>query len=81
VLEEGFYGAVVVPEEEREGEERQVVVGALEVGEERQDYDDDEELADVLGHCLNYYREWGWKLRDWVEGSWEIRERVERGKS
>lgn len=42
----------IVPKEQDEREEREVVVGALEVGKERQDYHHHEELVYVLDHSI-----------------------------
>lgn len=48
-----YIGALEVPEEEGESEQRQVVVGPLKAGEAGQQYDHKEQFLDVLDHLLN----------------------------
>ena len=53
----------VVPEEEGEGEEGEVVVGSLEAGEAGENDDGEEEFFDVLNHdSINNEYEDSYKL-------------------
>lgn len=61
-----YIGALEVPEEEGESEQRQVVVGPLKAGEAGQQYDHKEQFLDVLDHLLNWKEI---KLYCWIAAS------------